>query len=138
MIGKIAGMICLLLLAGCDHDSGKSSDTYDYAPRPSDDQLSRGPATIDSAELLILESYPPQYNLQLAGTLPTPCHAWRAAVAPPDAAKQIDVEVYSVVDPGIICIQVIEVFEGVVAIPTPPPGRYTVRVNDQSIGVISY
>jgi len=138
VIGKIAAMICLLLFAGCEHDSGKSSKFHDYAPRSSDDRLMRGPVEIESADLLILESFPPQYKLQLAGTLPTPCHAWRAVVAPPNAAKQIDVEVYSVVDPDVICIQVIEAFAGIVTIPTPPPGHYTVLVNGRSVGVISY
>ncbi|MCS6910752.1 MAG: hypothetical protein NZM11_09330 [Anaerolineales bacterium] len=107
------------------------------APRPSDAALSRGQAFVDSYEVLTLETFPPQYRIRVKGTLPTPCHQLRMAVSPPDAAGNIEVEVYSVVDPNVTCAQVLQDFEHSVSLGNLPPGReYVVLVNDQPAGTI--
>ncbi|HMO50247.1 MAG TPA: hypothetical protein PKE26_04685 [Kiritimatiellia bacterium] len=124
----------LALSVGCDDSDAADDKPYDYRPRESDAGLQRGQASVDRAVIVVLESEPPQYRLEIEGTLPTPCHAWRAVVRPPDSTHRIKVEVYSVVDPDVMCIQVIENFRGVVDLPTPPPGRYTVMVNGRNAG----
>jgi len=103
-------------------------------PSPGDGNKVRAVAYIDSVQLLILESYPVQINLELIGSLPTPCHRLRVAVDPPDKENLIYIDVYSVVDQDKICIQVIEPFTKTIRLGTFPTGHYTVYVNNELIG----
>lgn len=105
-----------------------------FAPQPGDDQLTRREAFIDEASLLIRESYPPQIALSLTGDLPTPCHQLRVVKSVPDQENKITIEVYSVVDPNTVCIQVIEPFEEQIELGTFPTGHYTVWVNGELAG----
>jgi hypothetical protein len=105
-----------------------------FAPKPGDDQLNRGEAFIDEASLLIRESFPPQIALSIRGSLPTPCHELRAEIEPPDPENKIEVDLYSVVDPDTICVQVLEPFEEQIELGTFPSGHYTVWVNGEQIG----
>jgi hypothetical protein len=98
-------------------------------PLPKDTALERAPAFLDSADLLVLESFPPQYMLSLAGSLPTPCHQLRVAISPPDAENVIAVAVYSLVDPNMICIQVLQSFTENINLGSFPPGKYTVQID---------
>jgi hypothetical protein len=107
-----------------------------WQPSAQDKNLSRGEAFVNSAELLTLESFPPQYMLTLRGSLPTPCHQLRVEVAEPDASNQIVIEVYSVVDPNQICVQMLEAFEENIPLGSFPTGQYTLTVNDQPAGEI--
>lgn len=118
--------------------SPEPAPTPGYAPQPGDAALSRGEVFLDSAQLLVRESYPPQVSLALAGSLPTPCHQLRVAVGAPDAQGRIEVAVYSVVDPAMICIQVLESFEQAVPLNGLPAGAYTVWVNGEPAGEFAY
>jgi hypothetical protein len=89
---------------------------------------------ISESELLVQESAPAQYTLFLSGTLPTPCHQLRVNVFEPNDKDQIKVEVYSLVDPAEICIQVLEPFEVNVPLGTYSSGTYELLVNDQLVG----
>lgn len=106
-----------------------------WAPAPGDSQLSESKAFAEKLELLTLESYPPQFRLYLAGALPTPCHRLRVRVNPP-VNGVIQVDLYSVVDPGMICVQVLEPFDVTVPLEGMAAGIYSVRVNDQTVGEI--
>ncbi len=106
-----------------------------YAPQPGDKTLTRGEAFVQDMGVLILESFPPQFQLSLVGTLPTPCHQLRVAVAPPDARNQIVVEVYTVVEPNLACIQVLAPFEVTLPLNGYPVGpTYSVVVNGAVVG----
>jgi hypothetical protein len=89
---------------------------------------------IDSQDILVMESFPPQYKLSLSGSLPTPCHQLRVKVSEPDAQNRIVVEAYSLVDPEEVCIQVLEPFEANVPLGSFASGEYTVLLNNQEIG----
>jgi hypothetical protein len=104
------------------------------SPKPGDEQLSRGEVFISEKSLIIRESYPPQISLSLKGELPTPCHELRAEIAPPDVENKIQVDVYSVVDPNAVCIQVLEPLEEFIDLGTFPPGHYSVWVNGELAG----
>src|SRR5262245_30788235 len=77
-------------------------------PKPGDEKLTRGEVFIQESDLLIRESFPPQISLVFRGDLPTLCHELRAVVNSPDKENKINVDVYSVVDPNMACIQVLE------------------------------
>jgi hypothetical protein len=113
---------------------GPPPQTPPYAPAPGDAQFDRGNAFVDSAEIIVAESFPPQYFLSLRGSLPTPCHTLRVAVSPPAAGNRIDVDVYSITDPNTMCAQVLEPFEVNVRLGTYPAGTYEVWVNGQPVG----
>lgn len=102
-----------------------------YAPRPGDDKLTRGGVYLDSTDLLVMESYPPQFMLMLKGNLPTPCHELRVVSSEPDAENRINLEVYSVADPDAVCIMVLQPFEQNIPLGSFPPGHYTIWVNGE-------
>lgn len=104
------------------------------SPKPGDSSLTRSKAFIQEASLLIRESYPPQISLNLKGELPTPCHQLRADIGEPTSDNQIYVDVYSVVNPDMMCTQVIKPFEENIDLGTFPTGHYTVFVNGELAG----
>ncbi len=104
------------------------------APQPDDSKLTRGNVFIEESGLLIRESYPPQISLGLSGNLPTPCHQLRAEISDPNADNKIDVDVYTVVDPNLLCTQVLKPFQEYIDLGTFPSGHYSVWVNDELAG----
>ena len=108
--------------------------TNPLAPQPGDVDLTRGNVYIDEASLIIRESFPPQISLALAGNLPTPCNQLRVAISAPDSENKINAEVYSVMDPDQVCIEVLEPFEEQIDLGTFPTGHYSVWVNGELTG----
>lgn len=107
-----------------------------WQPQAADKSLQRGEAFVKYAEVLVMESFPPQFSLHIQGSLPTPCHQLRVELAPPDDQDQIQVSVYSVTDPTTICIQVLSPFEVTVPLQGLSTGKYTVHVNGEKVGNI--
>ena len=105
-----------------------------YAPQPEDVNLSRGEIFIEEKGLLIRESYPPQIALGISGNLPTPCHELRAVISEPDAENRINVELYTVVDPNMMCTQVLKPFMENIELGTFPSGHYSVYINGELAG----
>ena len=106
----------------------------EYLPQRDDGKLIQGNVFIDSSELLIMESYPIQVALVLKGSLPTPCNQLRVIAKPPDEQNYIQVEVYSITDPEMVCIQVEEPFEAHIGLGSFEPGNYSVLINGESVG----
>jgi len=107
-----------------------------YQPRPGDIALQRGHAFVEDAGVSILTGSPAQIHLHLSGNLPDPCHELRIAVSAPDPQNEIAVEVYSLVDPSMICIQVLKPFTADMTLGSYPAGHYTVTVNGEPAGKI--
>jgi hypothetical protein len=105
-----------------------------WEPQPGDDKLQRGNVYLDSQQIVTLESFPPQFVLELKGNLPTPCNKLRVKLNMPDANRQLQVEVYSLADPAEICIQILEAFQVSVPLKSLPSGTYQVLVNQQPVG----
>ena len=103
-------------------------------PKPGDENLTRGNVFIQEFGLMIRESFPPQVSLAFSGELPTPCHQLRAVVSAPDEENKIIADVYSVVDPNMICTQVLKPFEANMDLGTFPTGHYTVWINGEMAG----
>ena len=109
-----------------------------YAPAKGDEALQRGKVYIEVQEILILESFPPQFRLQVIGSLPTPCHALRSVVEEPNAQNEIHVAIYSVIDPNTACTQVLEPFEASIPLGRDFKGAsYMVFVNGEQVGEIN-
>jgi hypothetical protein len=102
-------------------------------PKPGDENLIRGPVYLRETQIYVLESYPMQVRLQLKGDLPTPCHQLRAVVLDPDSQDRINVELYSLVEPDLSCIQVLEPFDVTVSLGSFTGGSYTVWVNGEQM-----
>lgn len=111
-----------------------SPEPSQILPQPDDAALTREGAFVNSAELLIRESFPPQVSLVIRGDLPTPCHSLRIAVGEPDPENKIVVDVYTVVDSKRACIQVLKPFEESIDLGTYPTGKYSVWVNGKKAG----
>ena len=108
-----------------------------WQPASGDDKLIRGEAYITQSQILVLESFPPQFMLNIEGALPTPCHELRVEISDPDEQNRIDVEVYSLSKPDEICVQVLESFEESVPLKGFPSGEYSVWVNGEEVGEIN-
>lgn len=102
-----------------------------YAPRPGDERLTCAGVYLDSTDLLVMESYPPQFMLMLKGNLPTPCHELRVVSSEPDAENRINLEVYSVADPDAMCIMMLQPFEQNIPLGSFASGHYTIWVNGE-------
>lgn len=110
-----------------------SPKTDDVFPRHGDSGMVSGAVFIDSIELLTMESYPLQFSLALTGNLPTPCNQLRVTVNPPDAEKNIHVEVYSLSAPDTVCSAVLQPFTENIPLGSFPGGHYTVWVNGEQV-----
>lgn len=108
-----------------------------YAPAKGDESKERAEVYIESQQILTLESFPPQYMLQVKGSLPTPCHELRAVADVPSDDSEIRVQVYSVVDPDMVCTQVLEPFEASIPLGSYVRGSYRVFLNDTEVGSIT-
>jgi len=105
----------------------------EYLPQRDDGNLTQSNAFIDHSELALMESDPIQVMLTLQGSLPTPCNQLRVIARPPDEQNQIQVEVYSVIDPDKVCVQVLEPFEANIGLGSFPTGHYSVWVNGEMV-----
>lgn len=114
-------------------EGGEDMPEQPFAPLPGDANLQRGNVFIENAELLSMESYPVQFLLSITGALPTPCHQLRVVVSPPDAENKIAVETYSVVDPNMMCTQVLKEFSQGINLGSFPAGQYEVWLNGEKI-----
>jgi len=105
------------------------------APGSNDDGgMTRGPVFIDEVELVVLESFPVQIELVIRGALPTPCASLEWSVEDPDAQGRIHVEAFSLQDPAIDCIQVLEEIEERLPIGSYSEGSYGVWLNGELVG----
>ena len=111
-----------------------TAETPAYSPNPNDSKFERGNLFIGEAGLILRESFPVQVVLELSGELPTPCHQLRVSVEPPDQENKIQLDAYTVVNPELICIQVVKPFQETIELGTFPGGHYTVWVNGEQVG----
>ena len=106
-----------------------ADDDTTTTTRPGEPGVTRGPAYIDSVELLMLESWPVQVHAQVKGNLPTPCHRVAWDVSDPDASGRIVLDIHSTTDADVICVEVLEPFEQSISIGSFTSGSYVLVVN---------
>ena len=122
-----------------DDGSGSPSGVkpiYNYLPTTSDENYTRGQVFLDlkASQVVLLESLPVQINLLLKGDLPDPCHQLRVVAVTDEAAKRVDLEVYSLVSKANACITVVQPFEATITLGSFPAGSYTVYANGEKLG----
>jgi hypothetical protein len=106
-------------------------------PLPDEDKMIRGELSIGTGEIVMMESFPVQVVLNVSGMLPTPCNLPRAEVIGPDAEGKIYVEMWTLTDPDMVCIQVLQSFEVSIPLGSYESGSYTVYLNDKEVGDFS-
>ena len=120
-----------------DSDSYQDPTAEPWRPAPGDEVLQRDEVEIESTDILILESFPPQFQLHVVGWKGNPCNLLRVEVADPDDQNRIHVDVYTLLDPAALCIQVLEGFDIHVPLGSYETGEYTVLLNGQQVGTIT-
>jgi hypothetical protein len=105
-----------------------------WLPAPGDENLTRGDVILEWADILTLESFPPQFMLNLRGNLRSGCDQLRVDVSPPDANNRVVVSVYSVRDPNQMCTEALVPFDVNVHLKTGAPGPHQVVVNGEPVG----
>lgn len=108
----------------------------DWEPQPGDEELIEGEVTITLSDILTLESFPPQFVVHLEGEKGNPCAYVRARSSEPGADGRIDIEVYALIDPLILCAAVTDEFEINFPLGSLPSGEYTVFINGEQVGEI--
>ncbi len=92
-----------------------------------------GQVFIESADLLIMESFPIQVRVDVTGTLPTPCHGLSWVIQ--DDGTTIDITVFSIEPgPAVSCIAVEEPFQLGIDVGSFADEARTVVLNGEPVG----
>lgn len=115
-----------------------------YEPQPGDENLKRDQVFLELANSQLSSNFSAANSatylekVVLQGNLPDPCHRLRVVVTPPDAKNVINLDVYSVVDPGVACITVLKPFTASIPLGSYSDDEvYTVMVNGELLGEFS-
>ena len=106
-----------------------------YAPKPVDKNYRPAGVVLTSINLVErIDLNPAQVELDLLGWMPGTCNELRINVGLPNNEYQIFVDVYSLVRPILNCEDVFQQFKASLLLGVYSPGRFTVSVNQESIG----
>ena len=123
-----------------DISEGKSEFALDQVkPSPGEEKLRKAKVFIDSVEIKSNALLPDgMLEAAISGSLPTPCHVLRADLQILEEARQIQIEMYSLADPGKSCIQVLEPFVLQIPVELKMEGIYRVLVNQVEMGQFNW
>ncbi len=112
------------------------SSSAGYSPQPGDIYLTKDKVFLNmtGSRLVVVSTSPLTVYADIVGNLPDPCHVLRIVVGPVTATHVINIQVYSLYDPAVGCIDVLKPFSVSVPLGTYSPGLYTVMVNGQKLG----
>ena len=106
-----------------------------YAPQPGDSNLRVGGVILTSISLTErADLTPARAELNLFGSLPSVCNELRVKITPPNSAREIFVQVYSLINTKLKCDDVFQQFEADIVLALYSAGTYTVWVNQGRIG----
>ncbi len=105
-------------------------------PIAGEEDMIAGPVMVKEIESILKESNPVQVLLRVAGDLPTPCHILRATLTHDAGSKRIEIELYSLTEEDLMCIQVIQSFETIIPLGEYSPGDYEVYLNGDLVDEI--
>jgi hypothetical protein len=131
----LIGLPLAVLLSACGGGADQPVDsttptTSTTAPPEIPDDA--GPVFVDTTDILLMESFPVQVALHVTGSLPTPCHqpVWEVE----DDGSTIAVRLASVIEPDVICAQVLEPFDVSIPLGDFESGTRVVTLNGDEIG----
>jgi hypothetical protein len=93
----------------------------------------RSALTPAETDILLLESFPVQVRLFLAGDLPNPCARLGWTVTPGDDQGRIEVRLYADQPTDKACIQVLAPYAETIPLGSFERGSYGVFVNGQAV-----
>ena len=130
-----AGLTALALLAAA---CGDDSDADNGAPAPTRTPgLRTVLAPIDELELIIRESFPPQYAVRIVSGIPSGCAAFKEAKLLGRTGDTFEIEVTNteIDDPNAVCTAIYGTHESIVELGSDLVSgtEYTVQVNDKSL-----
>jgi hypothetical protein len=99
--------------------------------------MARGDVKIDKLAILTSGSFPPAYELEVVGSLPTACHQLHAAADTPTMDNAIHVQIFSEYDPHADCSPSARSFDVSIPLGDYVRGSYAVIVNDREVGQIT-
>lgn len=99
--------------------------------------MPEGRVFVDSARLVLLAEEPVQAALEVSGNLPTPCHKLQWDISGPGVGNRVDVRLYSLVEAGSNCIQVLKPFSECIPLGVTADGEYDVYINGEQVGTIN-
>jgi hypothetical protein len=107
-----------------------------YSPQPGDAKLTRDKVFLDLAKsrLIVSSGSPVKVSAVLTGNLPDACHLLRIVVGTAASSGNINIQVYSLFNPGVACITVLKPFSVTVPLGSFTSGQYTVMVNGILLG----
>lgn len=116
--GLLATMSLLALgfAVACNGDDDPTA-----TPTPADDERREVEAPVESFELLILESFPVQYNVEIVSGLPNGCHQFeRYEVERDGSATDIQITVWNTIPVGddIACTEIYGMHTGTATLGT--------------------
>lgn len=129
--GGLFALIAVLALgmaAACDGDD-------DATPTPVGGERIEVEAPVESFEILVLESFPPQYNVEIVSGLPNGCHLFeRYEVERDGAGTDIKITVWNTIPSGddIACTEIYGTHEGTATLGSDFESgtEYTLTVGD--------
>ncbi|MBC8170645.1 MAG: hypothetical protein H7X77_03200 [Anaerolineae bacterium] len=91
-------------------------------------QLIRADTLIDSAEVLVMESFPPQLMLNVKGYQPDGCN-YPVQVEQTREGNTIKVHIFREMPMDIMCTMIVVSYEAAIPLGSFDPGEYTIDVN---------
>lgn len=89
------------------------------------------PLQIQSVDVLVAESHPPQVSVKVSGIIPDSCTKAREPEISRDGSR-FTITIIGERPTGLACAQVISAYERSIQLGTLDPGSYTVNVNSVS------
>jgi hypothetical protein len=139
LFSRVLVLFACVLVSGCGglELSAQESTPSPWDPVPGDSEMQQGEIDLVNIEIISLESDPAQFALQIDGALPTPCHLLRVEASNSEDQSNVEIEIYSIVDPDQICIQVEESFSETIPLVGITNRGYQIIVNNQLVGELS-
>jgi hypothetical protein len=133
VLSVAAALAALALITAACSDRDPAS-----TPSPSPTYRTKiEPAPIDNLELIIRETFPPQYAIKITSGLPSGCHQFDKAEPDGWRGNTLVIRVTNIApdDPDVACDALYRFVETVVELGTDfvPGQRITVQVNDKSL-----
>lgn len=116
--------------------NGQYVGEFDAARVGSVVEMRRGEVFIEGVSLLPPSENNGQARMLVQGVLPTPCHVFKAEVAPVNENGEIQIEAYSLVSAEGACVDVVQDFTTEIPLGALAAGNYSIWVNGEKVGAL--